>query len=271
MVAARCRRLPFLLSFHSGGHSSRLRTTARGLQFRLLAPLLRNAHRLVAVSRFEQRRFGGLTGIEDSKFAVVNNGGALPPAADVRRIPGRILSCGRLERYKGHHLAIEALPRVRAEVPDAELVILGGGPYEAELQALARRHGVQDSVTIRRVPPDDRAAMSRELAAASVMAAFSSYEAHPVAVLEAVTAGLPVLGFDAAGIGDLVEDGLVEGISPNAGVESRAVRLVSALRADGTEARPVVDVPTWDACAEQVAGLYRAATISGHTGVPQPA
>ena len=53
-----------------------------------------------------------------------------------------MLSSGRLERYKGHHRAIEALPLLRSTHPDAHLVILGGGPYEAELRALAERLGV---------------------------------------------------------------------------------------------------------------------------------
>jgi glycosyltransferase involved in cell wall biosynthesis len=44
------------------------------------------------------------------------------------------VSCGRLERYKGHHRVIEALPLVQQTVPDATLHILGSGPYEKELR-----------------------------------------------------------------------------------------------------------------------------------------
>ena len=61
---------------------------------------------------------------------MIPNGGALPAVApDVRPVPGRIVSSGRLEKYKGHHRVIEALPLIRRDRPDAHLVVLGNGPY----------------------------------------------------------------------------------------------------------------------------------------------
>jgi glycosyltransferase involved in cell wall biosynthesis len=259
MRAARRARMPYVLTFHSGGHSSVSRVAARSTQFRAMAPMLRGADRLIAVSRFERRRFSELTGIAPEHFTVIGNGGALPAVpTGVVPVPGRIVSSGRLERYKGHHLAIEALPAVRARIPEAELHILGAGPYEPELHALAERLGVRDAVTIRHVPPGDRTAMAVELASSSVMAALSSYEAHPVSVMEAVSAGLPVVGFDVAGVSDLVEDGLVAGVPMGSPAPVVADHLVAALQA----ARPGgprvgVELPTWETCAGQLAQLYR--------------
>lgn len=264
MRAARRARIPYVLTFHSGGSSSASRLAARGPQFRALTPLLRGADRLIAVSRFERRRFSALTGLAPEAFTVIGNGGALPPVpVDVAPVPGRIVSSGRLERYKGHHLAIEALPAVRARVPGAELLVLGAGPYESELRELAHRLGVQDAVTIRHVPPGDRAAMARELAGASVMVALSSYEAHPVSVMEAVASGLPVVGFDVAGVSDLVEDGLVAGVpmgSPSAVVADKLVSVLETARPGGP--RVGVELPTWETCAGQLAELYREVAYS---------
>jgi glycosyltransferase involved in cell wall biosynthesis len=264
MRAARRARIPYVLTFHSGGHSSASRVAARGPQFRALTPLLRGADRLVAVSRFERRRVSALTGIPLEHFTVIGNGGALPPVTtDVTPVPGRIISSGRLERYKGHHLAIEALPAVRAQVPEAQLVVLGAGPYESELRALAERLGVRDAVTIKHVPPGDRAAMARELASSTVMTALSSYEAHPVSVMEAVSIGLPVVGFDVAGVSDLVEDGLVAGIPMGSPAPVVADRLVAALRAERPDGpRTGVELPTWETCAGQLATLYREVAYS---------
>lgn len=255
MRAARRAGLPYLLTFHSGGNSSAVRSAARSTQFRLLTPLLRGAARLIAVSRFERGRFSAITGIAPERFEVVGNGGALPaPSAGVRRIPGRIVSSGRLEKYKGHHLAIKALPVVQQSIPGAELVILGAGPYEAELRALAARLGVSDSVTIRHIPPGDRAAMADELGRTSVMAALSSYEAHPVGVLEAAAQGLRVVGLDAAGLSDLVEDGLVRGIAPNTSIPGIAAALLDELAAEPIAAPP--PMPTWEGCADRLAEIY---------------
>jgi glycosyltransferase involved in cell wall biosynthesis len=262
MAAARASRTPYVLTFHSGGHSSAARRQARGLQWRLLTPLLRGADHLIGVSRFERSHFSEATGIEPSRFTVVPNGGALPPPAqEVTPRRGRIVSSGRLERYKGHHRAIEALPLVREQVPEADLLILGSGEYEGELRSLATRLGVADAVDIRHLAPTDRTSMARELGTASVMAALSTYEAHPVGIMEAVTLGLPVVGFDVAGTGDLVEDGLVTGLPVDASDRTVASALVTAL--EGTAGRPgphrpvALELPTWETTTEGVAAVYR--------------
>ena len=53
MLRAIILRVPFVVTFHGGGHSSGLRNRLRRLQRRLMRPLLRRAARLVAVARFE--------------------------------------------------------------------------------------------------------------------------------------------------------------------------------------------------------------------------
>ncbi len=262
MLAANLARIPYVLSFHSGGHSSDLRSAGRGAQWKVLTPLLRRAERLIAVSRFERSHFSAVTGIAPSRFAVLPNGGALPPVpTPLSPVPGRIVSSGRLEKYKGHHRVIQALPLIRRVRPEAHLVVLGSGPYEPQLRALAEDLGVGQAVQWRSLPPGERGAMAQELAQASVMAAMSSYEAHPVAVMEAVTLGLPVVGCDVAGIGDLVEDGLVRGIAAEAGSAVMAEALLQVLdevAARGQQPHQLVDValPTWESSAEGLAQIY---------------
>ncbi len=263
MTAALAAHVPYVLTFHSGGHSSPSRTAVRSTQWRVLAPLLRRADRLVAVSRFERTHFAAAAGIDPDRFVVIPNGGVLPPTpADLLPVPGRIVTSGRLEHYKGHHRAIEALPLVRERIPEAHLVILGSGGYEPVLRALAADLAISDAVTIRSLPPGDRSGMARELASACVMAALSSYEAHPVGIMEAVTLGLPVVGFDVAGTGDLVEDGLVTGVPADASTAQVADALVLALRAvqDAGPSRHEprqLDLPTWDTSADALAQVYR--------------
>ena len=258
MLAARRARLPYVLTFHTGGHSSAARSSIRDAQWRVLTPLLRGASRLIAVSRYERRRFEQATGIDPAKFTVIRNGGTLPQLPEpVTPVPGRIVSSGRLERYKGHHRAIEALAVLRRSRPDAHLVILGGGDYESELRALAARLGVAEQVSIYQIDPRDRGGMARELASAQVVAALSEYEAHPVAIMEALALGTPVVGFDVAGTGDLVEEGLVTGLPMTASDAEVARALGDAI--DGGR-RPLgddVDFPTWDSCAAQLADVYR--------------
>src|SRR5215471_3064307 len=142
MISARRARIPYLVTFHTGGHSSWLRNAMRNTQWRLAGPLLRNAASLIAVSHFEAAALTQHARLGDKPVIVIRNGGALPrPRTGTVAVPGRIVTSGRLERYKGHQRVIEALPYVMHEVPEAHLLILGRGPYESDLSRLARYLG----------------------------------------------------------------------------------------------------------------------------------
>lgn len=261
MAAALSARIPYLLTFHTGGYSTAGRSLMGKVRTQALRPMLSRAARLIAVSRFEKKAFVADTRIDADHFVVINNGGALPAVPPgVHPVPGTIVSSGRLEKYKGHHRAIEALPLVRQSIPGARLTILGGGPYEAELHALAARLGMTDAVTIRHLPPAERARMSEILAGSSLLVALSSYEAHPVGIMEALALGLPVLGCDVAGIGDLVEDGLVQGIDVDAAPAEVAAAMVDMLRRNEGREHAVpagFELPTWEGATEALARVYR--------------
>lgn len=255
MLAARRAGIPYLVTFHTGGHSQQLRNKLRSTQWRALGPLLRDASALIGVSRFEAETMALRARLDRESVLVIRNGGSLPaPRGGAVAIHGRIISSGRLERYKGHHRVIEALPHIIGKVRDAHLIILGSGPYESELLKLAKRVGVLDRVTIKSISPNDRHAMATALAEASVFAALSDYEAHPVAVMEALSLGRPVVGCNGSGIAELVAEGWVYGVDPGASREVIGDRLVMAMSSS-----PLIDateLPTWDDCAEQLTQLY---------------
>lgn len=255
MLTARHAGVPYMVTFHTGGHTLQHRNALRAVQWRLVGPLLRGAAALVAVSRFESDSLSKQAHLGDRRVAVIRNGGTLPPPpAGTEVIPGRIVSCGRLERYKGHHRVIEALPEVISLNPDAHLVIIGHGPYEADLRSLADRLGLADRVTIKQLPVADREAMATALGEASVVAALSDYEANPVAVMEALSVGRPVVGYDIAGIGELVAEGVVSGVAPGSPTSTVAKQLLDAMSAPPpTHAR---ESATWDTVAEELGALY---------------
>ena len=139
MTAAARARIPYVVTFHGGGHSSRLRNAIRGPQLRLLRPLLARARALVSVAEFEIEHYGAALGLPRGRFVTIPNGADLPaPSAEAPPISGRlIVSSGRLERYKGHERVLRAVPHVLAAIPDAWLWIAGAGPRESELHRLA--------------------------------------------------------------------------------------------------------------------------------------
>jgi glycosyltransferase involved in cell wall biosynthesis len=262
MMAAKRRRIPYVVTFHTGGHSSGIRHRLRNLQWCALSPLLHDAAGLVAVSRFEQRLFEKACRIKASHIRIIQNGGDLPTdAVKTQPVRGRIVSSGRLERYKGHQRLIEALPVVQLSVPHATLHILGSGRYEINLRSLIATLGLQKSVVIDSIAPGDRDRMAKALGEASVFAALSEYEAHPVAVMEALTLGIPTVGLDVAGVADLVEDGLVWGVPRDATPATLAGILVAALNRG--LASDSVPLPTWDTAATDLAHVYFEATGAG--------
>jgi glycosyltransferase involved in cell wall biosynthesis len=257
MAAALRRRLPYVLTFHSGGHSSRFRNALRWPQHRILAPFVQRAAHLIGVSQFEADFFSQRMGMSRQRFSVIPNGAQMPEvsaASTEAATAPLIVSVGRLERYKGHHRLISALPHLIAKIPDAQVRILGEGPYKPALTALAARLGVADHVTIAGIPPSDRAAMATLLARASMVVLLSDYEAHPVAVMEALALGRRVLVADGSGLSELVDHDAVEGI----GMEATPKQIADAILAQLGKGpvRRATALPNWEDCADRLTSVY---------------
>ena len=255
MLAALRAGIPYVLSFHSGGHSSHVRNALRGVQARLLRPLAVRAASLVAVSRFEASLFQRRLRVARDRIRVIPNGAeVMLPRPEGRASGHLIISLGRLERYKGHQHAIRALPHVLATLPDVRLALVGSGPYGNALRRLERQLGVVDRVEHITVSSKDRSAMAELISSASLVVLFSEYEAYSVAALEAAALARPVLVYQNSGLADAVEDGLAMGISPRASTRDVAAAIIEAL--SSPHPRPDVPVPTWDDCAGALSDLY---------------
>jgi glycosyltransferase involved in cell wall biosynthesis len=258
MFASLRKGTPFVITFHSGGHSSRVRTALRGLQWMAIGPLVRRASHWIGVSQFEANFFSDKMGLSRDKFAVIPNGAlVLDPAKAHRSAPGDgpiILSIGRLERYKGHHRAIAAFPEVLRRFPDARLQILGDGPYKYKLHALINELRLDEPVTIASIPPGERERLASTIGAASLVVLLSDYEAHPVAVVEALALRRPVLTTYCSGLMEIVQQGLARAVPLNACSMQIAEAIIAQL-----ESRPSpseVELPTWERCTDKIIEIY---------------
>jgi len=101
-----------------------------------------------------------------------------------------IVSTGRLAYQKNYPMMIRAMTRL----PDARLDIIGGGPDEAELRALAAQLDLTDRVSFRGRHPRPEAL--RLLAAGDVFVQVSRFEGHSLALIEAARLGLPLIVSD---------------------------------------------------------------------------
>jgi glycosyltransferase involved in cell wall biosynthesis len=264
MLASWRAKIPFVVTFHSGGHSSRLRNSGRGVQRALLKPLLDRAAQLIGVSQFEADFFANHLGFDRSRFTVIPNGAHLPTLTHpVEPAPyPLIVSSGRLERYKGHQHVIAALPKVLQRHSDARLRIVGTGPYEETLRGLVSDLGLSDHVEINSIPPGNREGMAELFSRASLVTLFSEYEAHPVAVMEALSLKRPVLVADTSGLSELASRGLVRAIPLDTTADDLATAILEQL--DHPLIPDEVLLPTWDDCAMQLLAVYEQVVRRGH-------
>ena len=114
-----------------------------------------------------------------------------------------IVAVGNLYPVKGHRYLIEALSLLRERHPRAHVAIVGRGDLREALEALARSRGVADRVHLLGFRPD----VGSVLAAADVFAMPSLSEGLPLALLEAMRAGLPIIASDVGGIRSVLANG----------------------------------------------------------------
>jgi glycosyltransferase involved in cell wall biosynthesis len=258
MWAAWRAQIPYIVTFHGGGHSSHLRNGLRAVQHLLLRPLLARAERLVAVANFEIEFYSQRLRLPAERFVYIPNG------ADIAKVEGAtappphsslIASVGRLERYKGHQRVIAALPYILQQRPDIHLWIAGAGPYKSALERLAAKLGVADRVEIRAIPAADRTRMAAELAKAALVTVLSDYETHPIAALEALALGRSLLVTDTSGLRELAERGLARAVPLTSTASQVAAAVLEQLQHPLLPA--ALTLPSWDACARELLSLYQ--------------
>lgn len=258
MLRALTLRVPYVVTFHGGGHSSDLRNRARKAQMRLLRPLLRRARRLVAIARFEIEDYGAALGVPRDRWAFIPNGTDLSFSdADLATAEPEtvtLASIGRLERYKGHHRVLEAFPHVLAQEPKARLLIVGKGPYEDELRRQVEEMGLSERVEITSVPSGDPQGMAMLLGGVSLVVLMSEFESHPLVALEAAAARRRLLVAEAGGLKEIAEDGFGCGIPLDSSPEEVAAAALEELKKPPPSRSPRLS--SWDECAAALLDLY---------------
>lgn len=263
MLRALRQGIPYVLSFHSGGHSSWLRNRLRPLQWTALRPLIARAQKLICVSEFESQFFQKHLQLPSERFITIPNGarrgselGVTPSVVD-----GLIVSVGRLERYKGHQRVIAALPKLRERCPHVRLRIAGDGPYAGQLRRLAERLGVSALVEIRGIPAGQIDEMEALLSQAALVTALSEYESQGISVLEALALGRPVVVAATSALQELADRGLARAVP----LETSPDELAAALCEELARKRPRrhLALPDWDDCADRTLDVYGAALSHG--------
>ncbi|MBW1599159.1 glycosyltransferase family 4 protein [Streptomyces sp. JJ38] len=178
-----------------------------------------------------------------------------------------VVCVSRLVPRKGQDTLIRALPRVLAEVPDAVLLIVGGGPYEKDLRRLADETGVAGSVRFTGPVPWEE--LPAHYGAGDVFAmpcrtrrGGLDVEGLGIVYLEASATGLPVVAGDSGGAPDAVLHGETGWVVRGESAEETAERVTVLLKDPGLRRRMgergrawVEERWRWDLLAERLKAL----------------
>lgn len=151
--------------------------------------------------------------------------------------PRLIVSLGTLGAKKGHDVLVRAV----AQIDDARLEVIGEGPERERLESLARELGVADRVRFAGALEHEAAlaavARANVFALACVETADGDHDCLPVALMDAMSLGVPCVSSDAFGIPELIEDGVSGLLAPPGDVRAVADRIASLFEVPGEVGR----------------------------------
>ena len=191
---------------------------------------------LVAVSTRTQRQ-AEAEGVKPERITVIPNGITpidleLVNRSNTRKEAGvtnsdlYLLSVGRLVYQKGHEFLIHAMPNVLRQYPNTKVGICGDGILRPQLEEKILKLDLSNSVELLGQWDD----VSRFLAIADVFILPSRWEGLPIALLEAMSVGLPVIATRVEGVEEVVEDqvhGLLVPVEDSEALEKAILQLIN--------------------------------------------
>lgn len=259
---ARLAGRPYLLHVHGAEfHQFYEEESSPAIQ-RIIRKLLADAALVIALS--EEWRTRLMRICPRARIEVLANAVALPQLENPRRLEERrptLLFLGEVSRRKGIYDLIRALARVAGRLPGLQLLCGGAGAVE-EIRDLARELGVADRVVCTGWLDGERKRTA--LASATVFALPSYAEGMPMALLEAMSWGLPVITTPVGGIPQVIADEANGLLVPSGDIDALAaaiIRLMATpqLRARlGAAARATIEQRfSLDASVERLLEIYR--------------
>jgi len=213
--------------------------------------------------------------LPSARVTVIPNGAdvsgfAQRPSLQVEKRAPTVIAIGEIKPRKGTLELVEAVARVREEIPDVQCLIMGapqvGSFYTTVGQAEIEAHGLGENVKIMGFVDED--VKRAWLAAADVLALPAMndglfFEGFGLTLYEAGAAGTAVLGTDGCGAADAIEPGVTGLIVSQDNIDEELphalLELLSKPRkaaAMGAAGRERALRQTWDRVAEQVMRLY---------------
>jgi colanic acid/amylovoran biosynthesis glycosyltransferase len=181
-----------------------------------LRTLVREAKAVAGISEFNRAFLapyaaGGETPVELVRCGVEPAAYAFRPRALPASGPVRAITVATLNELKGHSVLLDALASGGEDLERVQLDLVGSGPLEPALRAQVARLGLEQRVRFHGTRSEEEVARMLDEAdvfvLASVATASGWMDGIPVALMEALAAGLPVIASRLSGIPELVRNG----------------------------------------------------------------
>lgn len=172
---------------------------------------------------------------------------------------------GRLNWAKDQANLIRAYRRVREQLPDSALLLIGGGKLRRELESCAREEGMNGAVHFL----GDRSDVRELLQGLDVFVLSSVSEGYSMALLEASATALPIVATDVGGNREIVQHGVTGRVVPARDSEALAQAILDLLRnpqraaSCGAAARLMMETRgSLEAMAARYAALYESRELA---------
>ncbi len=144
-------------------------------------------------------------------------------ARNISRLPerGLVLMIGRLEERKNYLVALAAFRVAKQIRPELRLIIVGQGPELKRIKDLARRLGIEDSVTI--IPYVSEEEKFRLYSRAEVFLHLGHPEGFSLVVFEAITMGVPTVVFKEVPVAQMIKVKHVKRVDMDIGEIARSL------------------------------------------------
>ena len=141
---------------------------------------------------------------------------------------------GRVSYEKSINTVIAAMAEAAKTIPEAKLMIIGDGPEKEKLIAMAKQFNIDDKVIFTGLLHGQ--SLAEALSANDIFVTASQSENMPLAVLEAMSVGLPIIAVSSLGMREIVEDNgngyLLSSQSGKTAVKDMAETIVKLLTND---------------------------------------
>jgi glycosyltransferase involved in cell wall biosynthesis len=166
----------------------------------------KKADKVIVDSHENRRDVISQYGIPEEKIATIPCGVSVSRFSPSKCESKTIIFVGRLHERKGIDKLLESFSKVVSKEPEAVLKIVGSGEFEARLKAMAKRLNLgKKNVQFLGFVPEKK--LIEVYSKSSIFVLPSYYEGFGIVLIEAMSAGLPLVSVRTGGATEVIEEG----------------------------------------------------------------